>query len=260
MKNLLDEWDEFKKLVKPSIFLGLDYDGTLRSIDNNSSRYGLGNDIEEILSQLSEFCTVVIISGRTLEDLISRISIENVYLSGNHGIEISGPGIDFISKTSLKSQNILKNVFDEIRNETQEFDSVDVIDKNYSISVDYRGESKKNASKVIGIVEDIVKPYEKEEVLQKIQSKKSIEIRPKAWNKGKAVSLLQKVIGFEEDVMTIYIGDDISDEDVFSTLQEDEVGILVSSDERETAADFQLNNVQEVEEFLKRLLNLFESS
>lgn len=49
------------------------------------------------------------------------------------------------------------------------------------------------------------------------------EYKPKIdWNKGKALVWLLKELGLDnhDDVFTIYIGDDTTDEDAFEVLQE----------------------------------------
>uniref|UniRef100_J3NC26 Gnk2-homologous domain-containing protein n=1 Tax=Oryza brachyantha TaxID=4533 RepID=J3NC26_ORYBR len=62
--------------------------------------------------------------------------------------------------------------------------------------------------------------------------KKVFKIRPKvAWNKGNAVEYLLNRLGLNsEDVLPIYLGDDITDEDAFKVLHQQQrgFGILVS--------------------------------
>jgi trehalose 6-phosphate phosphatase len=87
------------------------------------------------------------------------------------------------------------------------------------------------------------------------------ELQPKLdWDKGRAVLHLLTTLGLDrDDVVPIYIGDDITDEHAFETLAGREVGVIVASaadrevSGRETAAEFALDSVEEVERFLDGL-------
>src|SRR5262249_8179172 len=78
------------------------------------------------------------------------------------------------------------------------------------------------------------------------------EIGPRVyWNKGNAVLWLLEHLG-EEDVLTIYVGDDATDENAFTALT-NAVTIKVG-DGQETVASFQLGGPEDVQSFLEWLL------
>jgi trehalose 6-phosphate phosphatase len=87
------------------------------------------------------------------------------------------------------------------------------------------------------------------------------ELQPKIdWNKGRAVLYLMSVLGLNsEDVVPLYLGDDITDEDAFHALRGRGIGIIVGRPDdpevadRATAAQFVLASTEEVERFLARL-------
>jgi trehalose-phosphatase len=88
------------------------------------------------------------------------------------------------------------------------------------------------------------------------------EIQPMIdWDKGKAVLYLLEALDLdrEEDVVPIYLGDDITDEDAFEALKGHGIGILVGRADdpevarRTTSADYMLHTTQEVERFLDTL-------
>lgn len=88
------------------------------------------------------------------------------------------------------------------------------------------------------------------------------EFKPKIdWNKGKALVWLLQALDLDghDDVYTIYIGDDVTDEDAFEVFQAKThrkgVGIIVTEESRSTGASFTLRNTDEVCEFLNKLIH-----
>jgi len=72
--------------------------------------------------------------------------------------------------------------------------------------------------------------------------------------------LLLEVLGLElPDVLPIYIGDDLTDEEAFRVLQDRGLSILVEEKGRPTAALYSLKNPGEVEIFLRRFLALLQT-
>src|SRR5207237_9851528 len=99
---------------------------------------------------------------------------------------------------------------------------------------------------------------EHREGLKVTPGKMVFEIQPRLdWDKGKAVLYLLQALDLDRDeVVPVYLGDDITDEDAFRALAGRGIGIFVGSADdpetagRTTAADYVLNTIGEVEEFL----------
>ncbi|HEV2845452.1 MAG TPA: ATP-binding protein, partial [Thermoanaerobaculia bacterium] len=73
-------------------------------------------------------------------------------------------------------------------------------------------------------------------------------------DKGRALLWLLDAMGLDRpEILPFYIGDDITDEDAFRALAGRGAGILVSEEPRETAAEYQLRDPEEVRAFLERL-------
>jgi trehalose 6-phosphate phosphatase len=89
-----------------------------------------------------------------------------------------------------------------------------------------------------------------------MDGKKVYELLPDIdWNKGKAVLWLLQTLGLEgRNALSIYIGDDRTDEDAFRALENRGIAILVSEHPQVTAAKYWLNNPEGVERFLGELI------
>jgi trehalose-phosphatase len=92
--------------------------------------------------------------------------------------------------------------------------------------------------------------------LRKAAGKKVIELRPDIpWDKGRAVLwILEALEQTGADVLPIYIGDDITDEDAFRALGGIGIGIYVSDGAAPTSADYRLRSTGEVRIILERLI------
>ena len=92
--------------------------------------------------------------------------------------------------------------------------------------------------------------------LRKGHGKKVFELQPDVdWDKGRAVLwLMEKLSLHSETVRPIYIGGDVTDEDVFCVLQEPGAGIVVhGGEERSSYARHGLGDPEEVPTFLQNL-------
>ena len=89
--------------------------------------------------------------------------------------------------------------------------------------------------------------------LRRAEGKKVVELRPDVdWDKGCAVLWLLDELGLAE-AHPIHIGDDLTDETVFTAIAERGTGIFVGNDDRPTAATLRLDDPRQVGEFLDRL-------
>jgi trehalose 6-phosphate phosphatase len=91
--------------------------------------------------------------------------------------------------------------------------------------------------------------------------KKVFEVRPPIdWNKGKAVERIAGEIKAAlnlRQALTVYLGDDNTDEDAFKVLHHPEGwGIFVGGENAASAAGYYLDSPAEVAEFISRMLDL----
>lgn len=261
MENLLKNWENLRKLFINPIFFTTDFDGTLTPIVDTPGEAKIPTDVKTRLAQLTNHCPVGILSGRSVEDLKRRIGIENIYYSGEHGRVVRGPNINFVSDQARRAEEEIDKICEEVEEKSNHIDGVIVESKGYTASVHYRLVDEDKIPEVIKIFDEVTRPYLERGLIKTNHGKMVLEVTPPGeWDKGKAISLLRNLLNFEEETMTIYLGDDITDEYAFSSLEGIGMGILVSGEIRETAADFYLQDVQEVGEFLDKLLKLLKES
>lgn len=254
-ENALDQFNTIQKLIgTKNIVLFSDFDGTLTPIVKRPELALLSEKMRLVLEQVNHFCPVIIISGRELEDVQSRVSLDEIYYVGNHGLEIVGP--THFSEKLEKANEFVAEIAAAYYDLTVSLASVKnclIENKKYSLSVHYR------------LVKPEVVPYIEEQVnavvtkfpnLLKHFGKKVFELRPKLdWNKGKTVTFIMQELGLDsEHNIPIYFGDDMSDEDAFVEIKHSGIGILVADPLKKTNASFCLKNPEEVYTFLEKIL------
>jgi trehalose 6-phosphate phosphatase len=131
--------------------------------------------------------------------------------------------------------------------------------KKSSVAVHYRLVDEHERPRIKPIVDAAVAAHP--HALRLMPGKMVYEIQPKLdWDKGRAVLYLLEALRLDgEDVMPLYVGDDITDEHAFRALSGRGIGILVADPAdpeiagRSNAADCVLRDTQEVERFLDGL-------
>jgi alpha,alpha-trehalase len=127
--------------------------------------------------------------------------------------------------------------------------------KRYAVAVHYRNTPKDRVATVREKVKDI---SSKRRDLRQRGGKKVFELQPHLdWDKGKAVVWLLETLDLAApDVVPVYLGDDLTDEDAFRALQERGLRFVVGPLERRTEADYLLKDVHEVERLLRDITRL----
>lgn len=264
MEYLFTHWNELKdKLSNKSIFMFLDYDGTLVPIVETPDKAVISTDVKELLHKLSKnpACSIAIISGRALKDIKNLVGLKDIIYAGNHGLEIEGPKIRFESQVSPKLKSIIRQIKENLENKLSGIKGVFIEDKGLTISVHYRLVDKKAIPLLENIFTELVKPYTIRDKIKINSGKKVYEVKPPVtWDKGKIVSWLlarQQFAQGEDKVFPIYIGDDVTDEDVFRVLKNKGLTIFVGEPGL-SGAQYYLKDTEEVIRFIKQILDLKE--
>jgi trehalose 6-phosphate phosphatase len=265
MEYLFKIWPEFIKSVKTAshILLLFDYDGTLTPIVGRPEDAVLSPCVRQKLKSLAQRreYSVGVISGRRLAEVKSFVAIEGIYYSGNHGMEIEGPGLKYINPDAGVTRSVIQELSAQLAGALENIAGVIVTNKGFSVSVHYRLAKQDREDYIADTVKRITAPHIEKGEISVYPMKKVWEIRPPVhWDKGKAVEFIAREIKARlklPQLMTAYLGDDTTDEDAFKILHRpDGWSIFVCGEKTLSAAGYFLNSVAEVEEFLDRLNKL----
>jgi trehalose 6-phosphate phosphatase len=245
----------FPRHKTPVLFL--DFDGTLSEIVSQHEDATISNEMKKVLKRCaSEFITAII-SGRDMDDVKNRVNINEVIYAGSHGFRISGPSGLFMEQK--QTEKILPRL-DELEGKLkQKFldgpKGVRIERKRYAIAVHYRNADEGSLEAIKSMTEEVAKEFSG---FKTGTGKKIIEIKPDVdWHKGKAIKWILESLNLwdNNEILPVYIGDDITDEDGFRMIYNNGLGILVGSHGQPTAAKYKLKNVDEVRMLLQKLIS-----
>ncbi len=258
LANLPSVWDREQEIRRsltgkaPVVFL--DYDGTLTPIVQDHTRALLAEDMRATVAALGRHCTVVIVSGRGLERLQELVDLDSVWYAGSHGFEVAGPqGADERLQKGAEFLAELDDAERELRQRLAGIEGHAVERKQFSIAVHYRQVAPGAVGGLRSMLDDLLAEHPR---LHLGYGKKVFEIRPDIeWNKGRAVLwILERIALGRPDVVPVYVGDDLTDEDAFQVLARSGLCIAVRHDEsRQSAADYAVADTQDVKRLLEWL-------
>jgi|Deesub1362B_J571_1020462.scaffolds.fasta_scaffold00226_5 alpha,alpha-trehalose-phosphate synthase [UDP-forming]/trehalose-phosphatase len=250
--NNLDE--VYTTLKDRDLFLFLDYDGTLTPIVDSPEKAMLSESMKRTVKAIADYIPVAVISGRALDDIRERVGIEGIIYAGNHGAEIWDGEKVIVSYEAETTRHILQDFLERLKKVLSPLRGVIIEDKGVTASIHYRQVSIKNLSKLFRLFNEVAEEFK--DIFRITTGKKVFEIRPlSAWNKGDAVNWLLDRFGPER--MPIYIGDDVTDEDAFHTIEGRGVSIGVGIN---CNADYYLRSQSEVERFLRELVTYLSNN
>ena len=236
-----------------------DYDGTLTPIVRRPEAASLDEATRGVLAALARAPRVAVgvISGRALEDLRGRVRVPGVVYAGAHGLEVEGAGLAFRHPEAKHLAPGLAALAEALASRLPSLPGVRVEPKGLTVALHYRealaGVAPTVRRRARAVVEASGLPIEF------LPGKRVLELRPAVgWTKGDCAlwlrdALAPRVVG--RWVTTLYVGDDTTDEQVFTALKGQ--GLTVRVGRGRTAADFRLKDAREVRRLLARLLAWF---
>lgn len=125
-----------------------DFDGTLSHLVSDRNAAVLDPECEDLLRRLTEYPgqVVAVVSSRSLEDLKSRVKIDEVVLAGGSGLEWWMPGGHWLGPNRNAQERLTierKRIVPGL-GKVERISGVEVEDKTWSVAVHYRNVTGEN--------------------------------------------------------------------------------------------------------------------
>jgi trehalose 6-phosphate phosphatase len=253
-RYLFDCLDEVRRQLAncDRVAVFLDLDGTLAAITRTPKMTRIKPETKETLRALSREpgYLVSIVSGREMQDLRNIVDLPNIVYAGNHGLEISGPGLEFVHDEAKGCMPVVAGICERLGTQLQSVNGVIVEFKRLTASIHYRLVAAPSIDRVrAAVAEEIAQLGDR---LHAVQGKRVLELKPSVqWDKGRAVRWVAERLAYDVSA-AIYIGDDKTDEDAFTALPHS-VTIHVGTRYRATAARYFVKSPDGVLAFLQYL-------
>jgi trehalose 6-phosphate phosphatase len=226
-----------------NMLLALDYDGTLSPIARNPAKARMRTRTKKALELVARRYPTAVISGRGRRDVAALLEgVPLVAILGNHGLE-SAEKMEPYENVVSRWVPLLHDALDGVQ-------GVSIEDKTYSLAIHYRRSRSPRSAvrKIRGAVASL------EGDPRVIGGKCVINvIPPGAPHKGLA---LERLRDEQRADKAVFIGDDLTDEDVFELDQPEKVlGIRVGQASW-SSAPYYLRDQSEVDQLLEFLVRL----
>ena len=235
-------------LLKVRSLYAFDFDGTLAKIVREHHAAKLSRPIRFWLEELGKRAPTAVISGRSVEDLRSRVGTAVSHLIGNHGSEGPHTCREDMQQVQETSHGWLQWVNDRFHDELIR-SGVVVENKSYSLSFHYRTTNQRDAARALisRIVAELSPP-------PRIVLGKSVVnvMPPTASHKGTALLEYMRRLDCSA---ALYVGDDVTDEDVFA-LRDTRILTVRIGKKKGSSARYFLHRQAEIAEVLRLLVEV----
>jgi len=231
------------ELASANVLLGFDYDGTLAPIVPRPDQARMRPSTRALLLEVSGRYPCAVVTGRSRRDVMPFLEdVPLLRLVGNHGAESEG-GPPALPRRTIARWHA------QMVSACKDLPGVVVEDKTWSVAVHWRGARPRSVARA-----RVLAAASSVEGARVLRGKEVVNlVHPLAAHKGVAVLEARRQLGCES---VVYVGDDVTDEDVFAL---GEPGRLLSvrvGQSRSTRAAFFLASQAQIDELLATLLSL----
>lgn len=237
--------------------LFLDYDGTLVEIAPRPELARPDQELLELLRQLTvrPDLKVVVTSGRTLENLQELLPIPGLGLVASHGGEVCLGGHRHLWPLTETDREALRHWRRRLEEDLAPYPNWWLEDKPLGFALHYRQVPLAARPPLLALCRRWRRQVEQDKRFQVLAGKMVQELLPRGVSKGTALRDILSSPGFLE-VLTLYLGDDQTDESAFELLRQEGLTVRVGRFRCQTAATYHLPSPRAVRRFLAQLLLL----
>jgi trehalose 6-phosphate phosphatase len=234
-----------RALVAGRALLAFDFDGTLAPLAERPQDARLPARTRRLLARVARLYPCVVISGRAHRDLLRHLRrLPLVAVAGCHGAEGADDG-----RTRAHGPSRVGRWSNALRRRLRRLRGVALEPKPHGVAVHYRAALDREAAR--GSILEAVATLEG---VRLIPGRDVVEVvAADAPTKGDALAAIRRQL---KPRATLYVGDDLTDEDAFASRGPGGLLPVRVGAEGRTSARFRLDAQSEVESLLDELLRL----
>ncbi|MDQ3296088.1 MAG: trehalose-phosphatase [Myxococcota bacterium] len=241
-------------VTAPHVLAVIDLDGTLIPFAPTPQEARVDSDTAALLAELMAVpgVTVGISTGRQRELVVE---LEQLFpalpIAAEHGVWRRSEGMWSAALAAIPQ---LDEIEASLRALAAKHPGALVERKSCSVCLHWRRVDAAHHDLITAAAEVIVDEWlETHQQLERLPVIEALEVRHRAAHKGGALSWLRSIA--PPGACVLAIGDDITDEDMFVSLRDHDVGILVAQHPRRTQASLRLPSISSVHKFLRWLID-----
>jgi trehalose 6-phosphate phosphatase len=234
---------------EPALY-AFDFDGTLARIIRNHQDAQLARPIRERLAELGKRVVTAVISGRSVADLQTRLAGAVPHLIGNHGLEGLHAAPMVLQQARENCETWKRQIENGFGSELSCVGAT-IEDKTYSLALHYRTSGRKQEAREV-VFKILAQLCPSPRILP---GKNIVNLIPTgAPHKGVALLALMHQLNLGA---ALYVGDDETDEDVFSLPDARIVTVRIGK-KKTSAARFYLERQYEITALLRYLVKAYD--
>ncbi|MGI1796195.1 trehalose-phosphatase [Acinetobacter variabilis] len=232
------------------VVLFLDIDGTISEFHPDPDKSIIQPEIINILENLQQYIQLILVTGRSILQAQKLIHPLQWNIAGSHGLELIYQA-DLKTLISLNKPQ-LQALKQYIQEQAVQIPDLRIEVKDYSVALHFR-EYPQLEDRVHTFALECLNHFSDFELKA---GKYVFELVPKGANKGSAIQQIIQQYHLT-DHYPMFIGDDLTDEAGFKVINAFH-GCSIKVGPGQTLARYRLENVSQVQAFLKEFLNVIE--